>query len=57
MFTAYVNLAKSFANQLAGIGKPVEDDELIGHIVCGFNPQFTPFITAYTVATRDANLC
>ena len=34
----YLNQAKSWADQLAAVGKPVDDDELISFIISGLNP-------------------
>ena len=35
----YLQLAKSWADQLAAANKPVDDDDLISYIVSGLNPD------------------
>jgi hypothetical protein len=44
--------AKSWANQLAVIGKPTDDEDLISFIIRGLNPTFNSFVTSYSLATR-----
>ena len=49
----FIQGAKSMANQLSAVGKPVEDEDILFYIVSGLNPSFTPFLTSYSFATRD----
>jgi hypothetical protein len=49
-------LAKSSADQLAAIGKSVDDDDLISYVIGGLNSSYHPFITSYTFATRETGL-
>jgi hypothetical protein len=51
--TEYLKSAKSYADQLAAVGKPIDDEDLVSFIMSGLNPSFNSFVTAYTVATRD----
>jgi len=52
----YIHTAKGLANQLAVVGKPIEDDDLISHIIGGFSTAYTSFITSFSFATRDISL-
>jgi hypothetical protein len=54
--TKYLQSSKSWADKLAAVGKPIEDDELITFIVSGLNPIYTSFITSFSFATRDKSL-
>jgi hypothetical protein len=50
----YITDAKSLADQLAVIGKPIDDDDLINFALSGLNPTFNAFITTYTLLlSRD----
>nr|POE95566.1 hypothetical protein CFP56_22706 [Quercus suber] len=51
----YLQLAKSWADQLAATIKPMDDDDLISYIVNGLNPSFNAFITTFSLATREAS--
>lgn len=51
--TNYLNLAKQYADQLAAVGKTVDDEDLISYIVSGLHPSSTPFITSFSFATID----
>jgi hypothetical protein len=48
----YITTAKECADQLAVIGKPVHDDDLITYIIGGLNSVFNPFIAFFYFATR-----
>jgi hypothetical protein len=48
----YITTAKECADQLAVIGKPVHDDDLITYIIGGLNSVFNPFIASFSFATR-----
>jgi hypothetical protein len=52
----YLNMAKQWANQLAAVGKPVDDDDLISFIISGLNPAFISFITAFNFAVQDKEM-
>jgi len=50
----YITDAKSLADQLAVIGKPIDDDDLINFVMSGLNPTFNAFITTFTLLlSRD----
>ncbi|KAF9680063.1 hypothetical protein SADUNF_Sadunf06G0081000 [Salix dunnii] len=52
----YVQIAKGLANQLAAVGKPIEDDDLISYIIGGLSGAYNSFITSFSFATRDISL-
>ncbi len=54
--TEYLQMAKSWAEQLAATGKPVEEDDLISFIISGLNPSFNVFVTTFNLTTRDTLL-
>jgi hypothetical protein len=54
--TDYLQMAKSWADQFAAVGKPVEEDDLISLILSGLNPSFNVFITTFNLTTREAPL-
>lgn len=49
----YLENAKSIADQLAIARKPIDDQDLISHILRGLNHNFNHFITSYTFASGD----
>ena len=49
--TEFLDLDKEWAAQLAAVGKLVEGDDLIGHVVSGLNASFNPFIASLSVAS------
>ena len=49
-------MAKSWADQLAAVGKPIDDDDLISFIISGLNPSYNTFITTFNFATRETPL-
>lgn len=49
----YLQTAKQWADQLAAIGKPIEDDDLIHFLISGLNPTFNAFVTTFSLITRD----
>ena len=49
-------MAKSWAEQLAATGKPVEEGDLISFIISGLNPSFNVFVTTFNLTTRDTPL-
>jgi hypothetical protein len=48
--------AKSWADQLAAVGKTVDDEDLISYVEGGLNPSYHPFITSLSFATREASI-
>ena len=54
--TDFLEKAKLVSDELAAVGKPLEDDDLMSYIVSGLNPSFNPFITSLSFATRDKNV-
>jgi hypothetical protein len=46
----YLNQAKSWVDQLAVVGKLVDDDDLISFIISGLNPLYHSFIVAFSLA-------
>jgi hypothetical protein len=51
--TKYINKAKSWADELSVVSKPVEDDDLIYLIINGINHTFNSFATAFTLRDRE----
>jgi hypothetical protein len=51
--TEYLKMAKESADELAAVGKPVEDDDLISFVVSGLNPLFNTFVTVHSFTARD----
>ncbi|RVW25023.1 Retrovirus-related Pol polyprotein from transposon RE1 [Vitis vinifera] len=54
--TDFLEKVKLVSDELAAVGKPLEDDDLMSYIVSGLNPSFNPFITSLSFATRDKNV-
>jgi hypothetical protein len=52
----YIQGAKTLADKLSAVGKPMEDEDMISYIVSGLNPSFNSFITSYSFATRNSDL-
>jgi transposase InsO family protein len=49
----YLLTAKSLADQLAAIGKGVDDEELTSYVIGGLNPSYHTFVTTFTYGNRD----
>jgi hypothetical protein len=49
----YLRTAKVWADQLAAVGRPIDDEDLISYIIGGLSPIFNSFITSYTFITRE----
>lgn len=47
----YLQIAKSLADQLTAIGKPLLEDDLIYFILNGLNPSFNTFIASFSLVT------
>jgi len=52
-FTEYLNQAKSWADELSAVGKPVDDDDPISLVINGINPTYNSFVTAFTLRDRE----
>jgi hypothetical protein len=52
----YIQFAKECANQLAAVGKPVPDEDLIIYLTNGLNPSFNSFITTISILSRDKQM-
>jgi len=51
--TEYLNQAKSWADELSAVGKPVEDDDLISLVINRINPTYNSFVTAFILRDRE----
>ncbi|XBH94356.1 hypothetical protein VPH35_085149 [Triticum aestivum] len=47
----YYRKMRGFADAMASIGKPLQDDEVLGYILAGLGPEFEPLVASIT--TRD----
>lgn len=52
----YMHAAKTLADHLAMVGKPVTDEDLISYIIGGLNPRYNAFITSFTLMTKDESI-
>lgn len=52
----HLQFAKNLADQLAVIGKPLNDEDLISTIINGLNPSFINFVTNFAFATREKSI-
>jgi transposase InsO family protein len=52
----YVHAAKTLADHLAMVGKPVSDEDLISYIIGGLNPRYNAFITSFALMTKDESI-
>jgi hypothetical protein len=52
----FLTSSKRWANQLAAIGKPTNDKDLINSIISGLKLIFNSFVTSISIATRDNHL-
>jgi hypothetical protein len=44
------------ADQLAIVGKPVDEDDLISYVISGLNASYGRFITSISVAARNNSM-
>lgn len=51
--TNYLLTAKSLADQLAAIGKGVDDEDLISYVIGGLNPSYHTFVTTFSYGNQD----
>jgi hypothetical protein len=49
----YLKNAKTWSYQLAAIGKPIDDEDLISYIINGLNPSFNAFVTVFSMTSKD----
>jgi hypothetical protein len=54
--TEYLHDAKLLADQLAAVGKPVDEDDLISYIIGGLNASFNAFITTCSFTLDDSTM-
>jgi hypothetical protein len=54
--TDYLLTTKSLADQLAAIGKGVEDEDLISYVIGGLNPSYHTFVTTFCYGNRDTSI-
>jgi hypothetical protein len=54
--TEFLTQAKSWADQLRAVGKPVDDDDLISYIMSGLNPSYISFISSFNLLTRQTTV-
>jgi hypothetical protein len=52
--TDYLLIAKNLADQLAAIGKGVDDEDLISYVIGGLKPSYHTFVTTFSYGNRDA---
>jgi hypothetical protein len=52
----FVRSAKMLADQLAFIGKPVGNDDLISYIVGVLKPQYNSFVTSFSFTNKDDSM-
>jgi len=54
--TEYLQAAKECADQLAAVGKPIPDDDLITYLSNGLNSSYNSFITTISILSQDKQL-
>jgi hypothetical protein len=54
--TEYLQIAKECADQLAAVGKPIPDDDLITYLFNGLNSSYNSFISTVSILSRDKQL-
>jgi hypothetical protein len=52
--TDYLQSAKLWADKLAVVGKPVDDDDLVSYVLSGLNASYGPFVTTLSINTRNS---
>lgn len=52
-YSYFLRAAKVWADQLAAVGWPINDEDLISYIISGLSPTFNSFMTSYIFITRD----
>jgi hypothetical protein len=51
--TDYLLTAKNLADNLAAIGKGVDDEDLISYVIGGLHPSYHTFVTTFSYGNRD----
>jgi transposase InsO family protein len=54
--TDYLQTAKAWADQLAAVGKPLPDEDLITYLSNGLNSSYNSFISTISILSRDKQL-
>jgi hypothetical protein len=49
----YLKNAQSWSNQLAAIGKPIDDEDLISYTTSGLNPSFNAFFIVFSMTSKE----
>ena len=52
-YSEYLQAAKVWVDQLAAMGRPIDDEDLISFIIGGLSPIFNSSITSYIFATHE----
>ena len=52
-YSEYLRARKVWDNQLAAVGRPIDDKDLISFIISGINPTYNSFITSYIFVNRE----
>jgi hypothetical protein len=55
-YLEYIQSAKVWSDQLAAIGKPVLDEDLISFLLNGLNPSFNTFVATVSPLTKKKQL-
>jgi hypothetical protein len=55
-WTEYLQTAKECADQLAAVGKPIPDDDLITYLSNGLNSSYNSFISTVSILSREKQL-
>jgi hypothetical protein len=52
-YSGYIQSAKECSDQLAIVGKPIPNEDLITYLINGLSPLFNSFITTISIMTHD----
>jgi len=52
-YSGYIQSAKECSDQLAIVGKPIPNEDLITSLINGLSPLFNSFITTISIMTHD----
>ncbi|WVZ86147.1 hypothetical protein U9M48_032980 [Paspalum notatum var. saurae] len=53
--TEYIGKMKSFADEMACAGKPLEDEELVQYILAGLDMDYNPIVSSIVTKTEDTS--
>jgi hypothetical protein len=53
---AYFKKAQGFSHLLADVGKPIEDSELVSHILASLGAEYDPLVTSVTTRQDSISL-